>query len=119
MSFVTPTDYIRYPYQGPMLRWQSDTVDLLITPDHRVVMQTEWAFDGTRDRSWTVVRRVNYPPDSTFPQAVRWSAPDTATVPLAGQKLSGDDYARFLAVWLAEGCTRERCADVVISQNRG
>src|SRR6476620_7060832 len=36
MEFVEPTAYVRYPYRGSMLRWQSDTVDLLITPDHRV-----------------------------------------------------------------------------------
>src|SRR5258708_9074509 len=40
MSFTVPTDYIRYSYQGPMLRWKSANVDLLITPDHRVVMQS-------------------------------------------------------------------------------
>jgi GTP cyclohydrolase IA len=119
MSFVTPTEYSRYPYQGPMVRWQSDTVDLLITPDHRAVMQTEWAFDGMRNHSWMVVPASEVPARFYVPQAVRWSAPDTLTVPLAGHMLSGDDYARFLAVWLAEGCTRIHTRDVVISQNVG
>src|SRR5262249_49407104 len=41
MTFAVPTAYVRYAYRGQMVRWLSDTVDLLITPDHRVVYQTE------------------------------------------------------------------------------
>ncbi len=119
MSFVTPRESIHYHYQGPMLRWQSDTVDLLITPDHRVVMQSEWDFDGVQGRAWSVVPARDVPVRFYVPQAVNWSAPDIDTVDFAGETLAGADYARFMAAWLAEGCTRQGAPDVVISQNVG
>lgn len=119
MSFAVPTDYVRYPYDGLMLRWQSDTVDMLITPDHRVVMQSEWTFDGSKKPKWTVMPANQVPTRFYVPQAVCWSAPDTDTVTLAGATISGDDYARFMAAWLSEGYTRRGPRDVVISQNVG
>lgn len=119
MSFVEPTAYVQYPYQGPMLRWVSDTVDLLITPDHRVVMQSEWTFDFSRKPKWSVMPASEVPARFYVPQAVNWAAPEIETVQLAGEVLSGGDYARFMGVWLSEGCTRACKQDVVISQNIG
>jgi len=120
MEFVEPTAYVRYPYRGPMLRWQSDTVDLLITPDHRVVMQSEWSFDGSSGPAWSVTPASEVPTRFYVPQAVAWSAPEIESVSFAGETLSGGDYARFMAAWLSEGCTRQGGHhDVVISQDMG
>jgi GTP cyclohydrolase I len=120
MEFVEPTAYVRYPYRGPMMRWQSDTVDLLITPDHRVVMQSEWSFDGSSGSAWSVTPASEVPTRFYVPQAVAWSAPEIESVSFAGETLSGGDYARFMAAWLSEGCTRQGGHhDVVISQDMG
>lgn len=119
MSFAEPTAYVQYPYQGSMLRWESDTVDLLITPDHRVVMRSEWAFDISRTPGWSVVPASEVPARFYVPQAVNWSAPEREKVQLAGEMIAGGDYARFMGAWLSEGCTRESKQDVVITQNAG
>jgi hypothetical protein len=119
MSFAEPIAYVQYPYHGPMLRWKSASVDLLITPDHRVVMQSEWTFDFSRRPSWKVMPASDLPNRFYVPQAVSWCAPEVETVPFAGETLSGNDYARFMAAWLSEGCTRVGRHDVVISQNIG
>jgi GTP cyclohydrolase I len=119
MSFAEPDAYVHYRYRGPMHRWLSDTVDLLVTPDHRAVIQSEWTFDHAQEPSWTVVPASDVPARFYVPQAVQWSQPDILTVTLAGQTLDGTDYARFMAAWLSEGCTRESKHDVVISQNVG
>lgn len=119
MSFAVPTNYVQYPYDGPMLRWQSDTVDMLITPNHRVVMQSEGAFDGSKKPAWTVTPASELPTRFYIPQAVQWTASDVETVSFAGATLSGDDYVRFMGAWLSEGCTRSGRRDVVISQNVG
>ena len=74
MNFTTPTAYIHYPYAGPMLRWQSDTVDLLITPDHRVIMQREEAFEDAPDGPWSVVPASDVPAHFYVPQAIRWAS---------------------------------------------
>jgi hypothetical protein len=119
MAFAAPTAYVRYPYHGQMVRWLSDTVDLLITPDHRVVYQTEWDFDHNPGRNWNIAPASDMPPRFYVPQAVAWEMPDTATVDFAGETISGLDYAHFMGAWLSEGCTRSLRRDVVISQNTG
>jgi len=119
MSFTTPTAYVHYPYAGPMLRWQSDTVDLLITPDHRAVIQSEWTFDFGPNPAWSFVPASEVPARFYVPQAVHWLAPDIEIVSFAGANVAGDDYVRFMAAWLAEGCTRQSKHDTVISQNVG
>jgi GTP cyclohydrolase IA len=119
MSFVEPTAYVHYPYRGSMLRWESKSVDLLITPDHRAVIQSEWAFDGSAAPAWSFIPASDVPTRFYVPQAVHWSAPDIEVIPFAGTMIAGDDYARFMAAWLSEGCTRHITRDVVISQNVG
>jgi GTP cyclohydrolase I len=119
MTFAVPTAYVRYPYRGEMVRWLSDTVDLLITPDHRVVHQTVWDFEHNPGRAWSVAPVSELPTRFYVPQAVAWEMPDIATVDFAGETISGLDYAQFMAVWLAKGCTRAGKRDVVINQNVG
>jgi GTP cyclohydrolase I len=119
MTFAVPTAYVRYPYRGQMVRWLSDTVDLLITPDHRVVHQTEGDFERRSGRNWDIAPVSAMPARFYVPQAVAWEMPDIATVDFAGETVSGLDYAQFMAVWLAEGCARAGKRDVVISQTVG
>lgn len=119
MTFAEPIDYVHYRYRGPMVRWVSDTVDLLVTPDHRTVMQSEWTVENEPHGAWTVTPASEVPARFYVPQAARWMAPEVATVSFAGVALAGDDYARFMAAWLSAGCTRESTHDVVISQTSG
>lgn len=108
MSFVQPTDIIRYRYRGPMVQYKTANVDLLVTPDHRMVFKSKEHFDGG-DKSlwadWGVKSTDKLPKHFYIPQAVRWERSDIASVELGGVSISGDDYARFMGVWVAEGCT--------------
>jgi len=119
MSFTAPTAYVRYLYEGEMIHWRSKNVDLLVTPDHRMVFKSEWAFVTDPASPWTTDHAANMPARFYVPQAVYWPATDVAQVELGGQVISGDDYARFMGAWLSEGCTRVGKHDVVISQNIG
>lgn len=38
-SFVMPRQWINYHYEGPMHRFLSEDIDLLVTPDHRMLTQ--------------------------------------------------------------------------------
>src|SRR6516164_4842964 len=75
MTFAAPTAYVRYPYRGQMVRWLSDTVDLLITPDHRVVHQTEGDFARKPGRNWDIAPVSALPARFYVPQAVAWEMP--------------------------------------------
>jgi GTP cyclohydrolase I len=119
MTFAVPTAYVKYRYSGPMLHWKSDTVDLLVTPDHRMVYHREWSFEHKPNRTWEIGAANGLPWRFYIPQAIDWTAPATPTVWLGEAPISGDDYARFMGAWIAEGCTRESKRDVVISQDEG
>lgn len=119
MSFVVPDAYTRYRYQGEMVRYKSDCVDLLVTPDHRMVYKDQNDFRVGDDRyNWRVRAAAALPGRFYLPQSVEWNAPDVERVMLGGEWLSGDDYVRFMGAWISEGCTRVR-GDVVISQDKG
>lgn len=119
MSFVQPTRYVRYRYEGPVCRFRSDNLDLLVTPDHRMVCKTLHAWNADREEPWGFTQACALPGHVRVPQAVHWDAPDVPTVEFAGRTWDGDDFCRFMGAWLAEGCTRKGRRDVVLGQDAG
>lgn len=117
MSWSFPREIIRYHYRGPMIHWRNDTVDLLVTPDHRMVFQNEWAFDHRNDQVWQIAPAWTLPRRFYVPQAAVWNGEDAHGVPLGDTVIPGDEYAKFMGAWLSEGCTRSHPKDVVISQD--
>lgn len=57
ISFVTPTRYIDKPYDGDMVQVESKHISLLMTPDHRCLLQK-------KDDSFVVVDAIEYPKDA-------------------------------------------------------
>jgi len=67
MSWVHPSEWTNYHYEGPMHRFQTEEVDLLVTPDHRMLVQRadeyrrkegEWHFIAAKDigeADWYVI----------------------------------------------------------------
>lgn len=39
ISFVVPTERYAAPYQGPMVHWSTEQIDLLVTPHHRMLIE--------------------------------------------------------------------------------
>lgn len=67
VSFVLPQQWVHYEYKGPMHHYLSDDIDLLVTPDHRMLVQRAeefhrgpgaWQFIAAKDipaTGWYVV----------------------------------------------------------------
>lgn len=119
MRWAIPSAIVRYPYRGPMIHWKNDTLDLFVTPDHRMVFQREWAFERNQQGPWEVAPAASMPPRFYVPQAAFWKGPDAHSVPFGGAVVPADEYARFMGAWLSEGCTKKARVDVVISQDEG
>jgi len=119
MTWAFPTDIIRYHYRGPMIHWKNDTLDLLVTPDHRMVFQREWAFEHKPAGPWEIAPAASLSGRFYVPQAVSWKGPEAHAVPFGDAVVSAHKYAQFMAAWLSEGCTRDSKRDVVISQDAG
>src|SRR5262249_32651471 len=50
-----PGQIVRYPYQGPMHQWRTRSVDVLVTPDHRMWTMTQFRGDFEIRRSHELV----------------------------------------------------------------
>jgi thymidylate synthase ThyX len=126
-------------YAGPMYRVQSEQVDLLVTPNHRMWVQ---GHDTQAARRHEQVFRVETAKDLLhkrvkYQKYARWigCSPDYVTIPgtcrtykrsdrdkpatryYPGVSFPIEPFARFLGYYLAEGCVNGH--QIVLAQNRG
>ena len=78
LSFITPQQWIHYDYAGPMYHFRTDDVDLLVTPDHRMLVQraedfrrtpSAWEFRAAQDldpQAWYVLPSTCLRPGETL-----------------------------------------------------
>jgi GTP cyclohydrolase IA len=74
LSFTLPNEWVNYQYSGPMHRFWNDDIDLLVTPDHRMLVQRAdefrrtggvWQFIAAKDldpQCWYVVPNTHLRP---------------------------------------------------------
>ncbi len=65
MSFVMPRQWVHYDYAGPMHHYRSDDIDLLVTPDHRVLCQKADDFRRGPD-AWQFIAAQDIPQSGTY-----------------------------------------------------
>lgn len=100
------TYFHKEEWRGNLIHFTSRTVDLLVTPNHRMLCARQ---DGTEfiDLAEKVADRGRY---LCLPSLSVWDASDIKEMsfgPTAkGSKLtmSGDEFAAFMGMYLAEGC---------------
>ena len=115
---------------GPCYAFTSRTLDLLVTPNHRMLVNSlPRALGGSRHtpRGEHFVRAEDLYRHGTKAQAIpavsEWDAPDLTSfeLPASGRTTSmpfsctGDQFAAFMGMWLAEG-SRGGADQVVITQ---
>lgn len=109
MSFTVPTLYVDKRYSGRVLRTQTDRVDMLVTPDHRMIVKKPHTHKDYPERPWEVVKAKAWTEEDNgrlgwvIPQSVVWNAPCVESVYYGGFLWDGDDFARFMGIWSAEG----------------
>jgi thymidylate synthase ThyX len=139
LEYQQATEVFHADYVGPMYRVQSEQVDLLVTPNHRMWIQrfdTQAAKRGEQAFAVETAedilhKRVKYQ------KCARWigCSPDTITIPgthrtwqrsdrdkpttrsYPGVSFPIEPFARFLGYYLAEGCVNGH--QIILTQNRG
>lgn len=107
-----PTRIVDDPYDGPMLRFKSQVYDLLVTPNHRMLVRrdpkqlragdnsnTDWHI---REARWFVDHAAH---QFQIPATSTWEAPAPEPVTFGPHTIDPDAFARFLGLYLAEGFT--------------
>lgn len=120
VHYIVPRDLIRQPYTGEMYHFSNMKMDILVTPDHRMLDEREG-----RPRSFTEAASAIEWRHRTTPSGGVWpdqSTPDRWLLPPAPpnakvvfESVALDDWMEFVGLYLAEGCvtssTRKRVID--------
>lgn len=114
-----PTKYISYKYTGEMIHYSSNSSDLLVTPDHRMLYKipNDWKINKKTD--WRVAPARDLPKDFYIPQAVNWKGSDTEEIMFGGQIWKSSVLAEFMGWYLSEGCSSVKSCCTRIIQKPG
>lgn len=108
LEWQTPTAYIDQPYAGPMVGCRSRRagVNFCVTPNHRMVIENR------KTGRWSMPRADAMPSGGAIPTGWDSSLEDDTDamleIPRIGRlempPVSRVAFARFLGLWLADGC---------------
>jgi GTP cyclohydrolase I len=104
ISYTQPLSYVATQYYGPMHHWNSKSVDLLVTPEHRMLIRSEW---GVRVGSPYQVQRANTISQQLvyMPTAGYYEGEDSGVefIQIGDLRLSISQYCGFMGIYLSDG----------------
>lgn len=108
IEFVRPTSYVAEKYSGPMIWWYKKNLDMLVTPDHRCLVATEWKFRQKRSYEFIKAQDANHGTYFMPMAGIYTPTANRRSYNIAGFKLSEEQYCGLLGLYLAEGSFRFR-----------
>jgi hypothetical protein len=111
MSFIHPTNIVKYRYKGKMLEMKTPTIDCLITPNHRVVHKRR------SDNRYQPIQIDQADQLDKFgsifiPRSAKWKGHNRTDklVLSASRKLWFDmkDWLFFFGLWLSDGWVKKK-----------
>ncbi len=135
LGFAPPVKLHAYPYQGHLLAFQTRTIDLCVTPNHRLYVRPKHGREYVFMEASAVAQRDQAPSKYySFRNRTQWIArtrgtsyevpPCTYLRPKSSRPLPRfhlEDWCEFLGLYIAEGCTtvyRDRMEVLIAQQNR-
>ena len=123
LEWQLATDFHRSFYNGPMVALEGQSTNLVVTPNHRVLHTTNHGGHEQVDRADVVATKHNnarliQTSVNDVADLETWTVPGDVSNQSSLQPVwSGDDFAAFMGMWLAEGCVdRNDKSRVYISQ---
>lgn len=109
VEWQKPINYISYKYRGKMLYYKNSRFNLMITPQHKILVQNT---DNTvKNKSWRLKEaiKVGKKSKNRMLSGINWQGKTKNFEFLAGEKVNIELYLKFMAYWLADGsCTKDR-----------
>ena len=106
---VAPLSYIKQRNSfSELIHFEGPMVDLLVTPDHRMVYNGTWRYSNGKD--WIVGSAQDMPNAFYVPTKIDWcGGDDIDDHTFDGVRINGMDFAKLLGLYYAEGCWRGTC----------
>ncbi|WP_289103822.1 minor capsid protein, partial [uncultured Fusobacterium sp.] len=113
-----PINYIFYNYKGKLLHYKNSRFDLMITPEHKIMVQN--MDSSVKDKTWKLKSAiaVGRKSKNRMLSGISWKGTNKKFETLANKNVPIEIYLKFMAYWLADGsCTKDRSSySVKISQ---
>jgi len=116
IEYQKPTNYFVYDYDGEMIKFQSNSIDLVVTPNHQMYVRKQ----GRKD--YQFIRADRIPQGAEIPRTGIWEGKEKKyfilppyqktwnsgkrikkTINLPAIKIPTDIWLKFLGLYLAEG----------------
>lgn len=130
LVYKHPTERVEYDYEGPLYVAEGNGVNFAVTPNHRLFVANQYSVHGAL--GWRKGPKAEpefsfiHPPDLPRTSWLLAVAPDWIGQPLPPisftHKRQGrvviapDDWARFVGLWLADGCRDAGAYRVIVDQ---
>ncbi len=117
--FETPSALVSYDYVGPMVCWANQTLDICVTPNHQMYVNSQTRARAKDDSGYKFVlaenctesqyeiqRTAEWEGNAEFPPEAMWSG--QGDVSSEGAK----NWARFLGIYIADGCASAKTVTI-------
>lgn len=133
LEYQTPSKLIRYHYSGKMFHQGGKSIDLLVTPDHRMLVMKSTC--SNENKPFEIIKASNLPRHVCYKRSCSsWSGQETPFLYLPAvvkygkrghlgkiRQFSMDPFLKFMGFWISEGyCRRHgkksKAYEVIITQ---
>lgn len=98
LEYQEPTAYHAYPYSGDLFSYESQSVDLRVTPNHKIYISPmdsdKWGLVKAEDLK---IKHFNMKKDAI------WHGVECESITIAGKEIAMDLWLEFMGYWLSEG----------------
>ncbi len=96
--------YIKYKYNGYMINYKSQNLDLLVTPEHNIVYyKKKDIYDKNQKLSLMRADEFNGNKGRLYRNS-KWIGSNNDTININGQNIKTEIFCKFMGIYLSEGC---------------
>ena len=104
-----PIEYISYHYTGNLMYFKHERVDLMVTPNHNLLVQNKDHDVKSRNFKLRAANTIGVKAKNRMIGGCEWEGQHISSVTLGGKEVDIETYIKFMAYWLADGsCSKHR-----------
>jgi hypothetical protein len=119
LDYLKPIDYIDYDYNGKMINFKGQGIDLSVTPNHRMFVGRRPDVNKRDYIEWRFVSADKLNGKYKFHKSSKWIGKEIKEMQLGSKKVPFELYAEFMGWYLSEGSVvTSRKGRCIISQSK-